>query len=293
MSSRFIVCAVGLKGATFLDGLIRNGLQPSTVVTYRQPDDRSNGFEKISELARQIEADLVEAKKPKTSENDLVFLIGWQYFLENAGPYTIVFHDSLLPRYRGFAPTVAALINGEATIGVTALRAADRIDEGPIIAQASAAVTYPMRIAEALGLQARLMADLAGRVHEAWLAGNLEETIQDESQATYSLWRDDSDYLIDWSQPAGTIARFVDAVGYPYSGARTCVGSDVITVLSATPIADLKFEHRQPGKVWAIEHGRPVVVCGAGMLRLDDCRTGDGTPYVFRKLRTRLGPSLC
>ena len=33
----------------------------------------------------------------------------------------IVFHDSLLPKYRGFAPLVSQLINGEEYLGVTAI----------------------------------------------------------------------------------------------------------------------------------------------------------------------------
>lgn len=47
---------------------------------------------------------------------DLVFLIGWRYLVSEKtySPARIgafVFHDSLLPAYRGFAPTVWAMVN--------------------------------------------------------------------------------------------------------------------------------------------------------------------------------------
>ena len=45
----------------------------------------------------------------------------------------IIFHDSLLPKYRGFAPLVNSLINQEKEIGVTAIKASQNYDEGDTV----------------------------------------------------------------------------------------------------------------------------------------------------------------
>lgn len=40
------------------------------------------------------------------------FAIGWRWIISNSD-YLIVFHDSLLPKYRGFAPLVNSLVSNE------------------------------------------------------------------------------------------------------------------------------------------------------------------------------------
>lgn len=283
-----VVCAAGLKGARFVEGLIARGITPATVFSYPQADDAADGFGRIQQVAASAGVDLVEAQRPEPSSSSLVFMVGWQYLLARQTGSTVVFHDSLLPRYRGFAPTVSALLNGDAEIGVTALLAAAEMDAGPVIAQASVPISYPMPIGRALELQTDLMIDLAERIYRMWLGDGITATAQDHAKATYSLWRDELDYLIDWSDSAEAIARFVDAVGYPYAGARTHTGAESVIVLKARALPDLAFERRQCGKVWKIEEGRPQVVCGSGLLLIEECRTVDGEPLAFRKLRTRL-----
>src|SRR5437868_461394 len=47
-------------------------------------------------------------------ETAYVIAIGWRWLINHNGNYkVIVFHDSLLPKYRGFAPLVNYLVNGE------------------------------------------------------------------------------------------------------------------------------------------------------------------------------------
>ena len=74
-----------------------------------------------------------------------VIAISWRYLL----PLTlndaleddiIIFHDSLLPKYRGFAPVVTALLCGDSVVGATALFASDSVDAGDIILQKNLAV---------------------------------------------------------------------------------------------------------------------------------------------------------
>ena len=61
---------------------------------------------------------------------DLMLAVSWRYIIpprvyERARLGAYVFHDSLLPEYRGFSPTVWAMINGEDHTGVTLLAPAN------------------------------------------------------------------------------------------------------------------------------------------------------------------------
>ena len=47
--------------------------------------------------------------------------ISWRWLINPPPSSLIIFHDSLLPKYRGFNPLVSSLINGDTEIGVTAL----------------------------------------------------------------------------------------------------------------------------------------------------------------------------
>jgi methionyl-tRNA formyltransferase len=280
------VCAVGLRGAHFLTGLVARGMQIAAIASYRQPNDRSESHRAIAKVAAELRIPITFTKKPCFHVDGLTFVVGWQYLFNECPPNVIVFHDSLLPRYRGFSPTVTALLNGDQVVGVTALQPSSRVDAGPILAQQSAQVVYPIKIAQVLALQAEAMVNLAEKiVHQAQTVG-IAGTEQDEAQATYSLWRDETDYLINWADSSEQIKRMIDAVGYPYDGAKTYHGERELVIEDASVVDDLAFERRDPGKVWRLDNGRPVVVCGAGLLRIERFRFCDRRDLPFR-LRTR------
>ena len=95
--------------------------------------------------------------------------------------------------------------------------------------------------------------------------------------------------MIDWSRDASEIARMIDATGFPYEGARTRLRGETIYVDDATVLPDLPFENRVPGKIWRIRSGRPIIVCGSGLLKLDACRGADLRDFTFDRVRSRLG----
>jgi methionyl-tRNA formyltransferase len=220
-----------------------------------------------------------------------VFVAGWQYLIAHELERLVVFHDSLLPELRGFAPTVTALICGKPRIGVTAFRPVEEFDAGPIYAQSAVPVTYPLKIREAYATLAACYADAARQVLTSIAAGRLQESarIQNGQEATYSVWRGPEDYVIDWRWPASRIKRFVDAVGWPYEGAQTTCGKERIVVDEVMERDELHFEDRHPGKIWRLERGAPEVICGSGMIRIVAARTAAGKDVVFTRVRERLG----
>jgi methionyl-tRNA formyltransferase len=82
----------------------------------------------------------------------------------------------------------------------------------------------------------------------------------------------------------------VNAVGHPYAGASTSVGKERIRIFDVTVLPDMRFEIRDVGKIWNLENGRPTIICGDGMLKINSCYREDGSEFLFRHLRLRLGP---
>ena len=292
MAGRLVIGVVGLKGLAFTETLLQNAISIDEIVTYQQADDRADSFNRLRDIANTLSICFTDTRYPRVQFRDLAFLVGWQFLLPHADADIIVFHDSLLPRYRGFAPTATALIKGDTEIGVTAISPCEAVDEGPVLGQKSTTISYPIKIKEALSLQAKLMGELAIELIGQWRKGILTCAPQRPDRATFSIWRDEHDYEIDWSMSAAEIQRLVDAVGYPYLGARTTVGGmTIIRVHDVSVIGDVVFEIRNVGKVWQLDEGRPIVVCGSGLLRIDHCTTENGSTYRFGHLRVRLGKS--
>lgn len=200
--------------------------------------------------------------------HDYCFAVGWRWIISSA-ENLIVFHDSLLPKYRGFNPLVSCLINHEKKIGVTALFASDNYDAGEIIMQRETSIDYPIKINQAIDKICLLYFDLIKSITDSILHDKpLVAYRQNETEISYSLWRDEFDYKIDWNQEAASIKRFIDAVGYPYKGAYAFMGDEKIKIFDAEVLPDVNIENRTPGKVIFVEEGNPIVVCAKGLLKL-------------------------
>ena len=201
--------------------------------------------------------------------------------------HCIVFHDSLLPELRGFSPTVTALLLSLDVIGVTAFRPAPGLDTGPICGSRRIQISQGTSIRAALELQSSAMVDLAIEILERTSNGTMVEQIQDQDAATFSLWRDEYDYFIDWRLSASEILRLVQALGFPYEGAKGIIDNELVTVQQARLGPDPPFAIRNAGKLWQIEERKALVVCGSGTLWIEEAFDGNGQAFYFRHLRAR------
>jgi methionyl-tRNA formyltransferase len=205
----------------------------------------------------------------------------------------IILHDSLLPKYRGFSPLVTALINGEKRIGVTAIFGDKQYDTGPIITQSSRNINYPITIKEAITIINEIYLDVGTYVLNTILVKKIaSSTPQNESQASYSAWRDDDDYRIDWNKSSHEIERFINAVGKPYKGAFTKTSTgETVRINAAISLADVSIENRDTGKVLFLELGYPIIICKSGLLKILDATiesNGTRLPLIpLHKFRTK------
>jgi methionyl-tRNA formyltransferase len=221
-------------------------------------------------------------------ESEYNIAIGWRWLIKS-NKKTIVFHDSLLPKYRGFAPLVSSLINNDNEIGATALLASDEFDKGDIIDQKVINIKYPIKINDAIELISALYSELLVSVINKIESNSITLLPQDNSSATYSLWRNDEDYFINWNWDASKIKRFIDSVGFPYLGAKTIIENEIITIYDSEEIEDVFIVNRDVGKVLFKQNNGIIVVCGIGLLKIQTLFKQDGTELdISKKFRLKL-----
>lgn len=283
----FDVAAVGYKGWVFVDALSNKGSKPNRLFSYRQKPGDPN-FANLAAFARENGVLFIESKRPSLDPGVETFFVGWQFLVEDLGS-AIVFHDSLLPRYRGFAPTVTALIAGDTELGVTALRPVPEADAGPVLAQRRTDFVPPVKIGHALERQSQMMADIAGELIARIEGGTaLPEREQNHALATYSIWRDKADYRLDFDWDAAKLVRAVYALGEPYDGAFFTLDGRVVRVAEARETDEIPLAQRDVGKVWRIGEDSLEVICGQGMLELSALTDEEGNAWIPPRLRCRL-----
>lgn len=282
------VYAQGLKGLRTIQGLSQTTNNIFVIVGY--DGNVKNDYSKDIEFycsSQNIRFFKVDNDSEK-EEFGLAIAAGWtRMVLGIPEEKLIIFHDSLLPKYRGFNPLVTALLNKDSEIGVTALFAADKYDRGAIVAQERLEINYPILISEAIEKISELYYILANLIYKKFQTDTLYGVIQNEELATYSLWRDEDDYWINWSLSSAEIVTHVNSVGFPYLGAMTSFDNKKYRIHSVTEIQDLIIENRTPGKIIFYEGNRPIVVCGFGLIRIDEVTDNDGNIVVFNKIRIR------
>lgn len=250
-------------------------------------------YNEIQELCSQSQIPFYPRNSEIPASADYKIAVGWRWLIKDSDNL-IVLHDSLLPKYRGFAPLVNCLIQGEPKIGVTALFASEEYDAGDIIASDSLSVNYPIKIQEAIEKISSCYENLIEQIFSVAAQGKkLPFHPQNEDEATYSLWRDNNDYQIDWNWDSAKIKRFIDAVGYPYLGAQTTANGKEVIIAEAETFPDITVEDRNThiGKIIFYKQQKPVVICGKGLLKLNLIIEKDNTqntpaPISFR---TRFG----
>lgn len=178
-------------------------------------------------------------------------------------------HASLLPRWRGAAPVVAAILAGDTTTGVSIMQIDEGLDTGPVL------TTRPVAIAgddTAGTLTERLAhegADLLVETLPPYLNGLLATKPQDDTLATYAPPVRKDNARLDLTLPARDLWLRVRAY-HPWPVARAYYKGEPLFVHRARPLATETPAAPPPGTVIALtDADAPVgVVTGDGVLAL-------------------------
>lgn len=271
-----------LKGYSVLNSIIENSLHKfiGIVIVGKDIHVQDDFSENIIQLC-------IENEIPYCLRKDIHYTtsysiaISWRWII-NENTKLIVLHDSILPNYRGFAPLVNQLISNESIIGVSAIFASNEYDNGDIIEIRKIQITHPIKINKAIELLSIEYCHLVESIINKIINNiPIKGLPQNNSISSYSLWRDDEDYKIDWYKSASYIKRFIDSVGFPYKGASTILKNKKIRIMDAIEVEDVKIVVRDVGKIIFFDRIFPIVVCGDGLLKIQDAVFDDSKESIF------------
>ena len=175
-------------------------------------------------------------------------------------------HASLLPRHRGAAPVQWAILEGDATTGVTIMQMNEGLDEGDILVQRSEPIgptdtgaTLAARLAH---LGARTLVEA---IHDL-RAGRIEPQPQDPSRATFAPRIRKEMGRIDWREAAVRLERKVRAF-QPWPTAYSSLEGRQLKILHAA-VRTTAAAGAPPGTVTVSAGDGITVATGDGALAL-------------------------
>lgn len=158
-------------------------------------------------------------------------------------------HPSLLPKYRGPSPYVSNILADERTTGVSVMLLEEKMDAGPILAQARIEIEEADWPPKGLVLSEMLFTEgitLLAEVLPSYLEGTLTLTTQDESQATYTKKFTDEDALLDLSKPREALLKIQAFDKSPRAHFITEKGKRVVVTDAAWRNGELVIEKVLP-----------------------------------------------
>lgn len=129
-------------------------------------------------------------------------------------------HASLLPKYRGAAPIVWAILEGEKVTGVTTMLMDEGMDTGAILLQRETLIDAEETAETLHDRLALLGAPLLTETVEGMKRGDIHPIPQDHSKASYAPPLKKEDGRVDWRKEAKEIDLQVRAFN-PWPGAFT------------------------------------------------------------------------
>lgn len=268
-----------------LETMIKSGIRVDLVCSLDESaSENVSDYYPIHNIAIEHDLEYVTFKKINSEEiisrikninPNFIFVIGLSQIISDdilslAAEYSIGFHPTPLPRYRGRAALPWMILLGEKELKVSIFKLDKGMDSGDIICQ------YPYYVEDT-----DYVTDVYDKVCVAMQKG-LEECLpsiysdmvkfvkQNEEEATYLLIRRPEDGLIDWKQSAFDIARLVRAASHPYPGAFTSYKESKFIIWRAYPIENKRYIGI-PGQIaWINDNGEIGVITAEGILVVSD-----------------------
>jgi methionyl-tRNA formyltransferase len=296
-------------GYRVLEHLLGSQHEVALVVTHPRSEHAYESIwsDSVEELARSKGVPVLVKDRPDRevadalSEVDVMVACNWRTWIPpevftapRLGALNV--HDSLLPRYAGFAPLNWAIINGETEVGVTAHVMDERLDRGDIILQWAVPVGPRDTATDMFHATVELMGPITLEALGHLEHGTGPRIPQDMSQASFFHKRSVEDSLIDWTWPAPDIVNLVRAQSDPYPNAYTFADGQRLRVLQASISRDCCGG--TAGRVLARtpDGDGVIIVCGPAAHRggnpglvIERVRDDDGREGPARAFFPRLG----
>lgn len=271
-----------------LEALLSNGYNIPLVVT--QPDRRKGrGLHleatPLKLAAKKAKLDILQpqninspgaVKALKKAAPDLFVVLAYGQILSEEilslpGLFALNIHASLLPKYRGAAPINWAIINGERTSGVTAMKIIKKMDAGPVIFQEKVDIgddDTASSLSERLSLAG---GQLLLKTLKAIENKGFSFSPQDDAEASFAPKLKKSDGLIDWSFAAQKIHSLIRGC-YDWPGAFTCYRKKLLKIYKAGVFLSMENPSLKtlPGEVIRVCKDEIIVSTGCGDLLIEE-----------------------
>ena len=261
-----------------LEHLILN--QYEVVAVYTQPDrpagrGRALAYPPVKEAALRWKLPVVQPVSLKSAEAvaqladlhpDVIVVAALgqilpQSVLDVPGYGCINIHPSLLPRFRGASPVVAAILSGDEFTGVSIMLMDSGLDTGPVLVRAAVPVSPQDNTGSLTDKLSLVAARLLQEALAGWWRREIVPQPQNEAEATYSTHITKEDGEIDWHLPTDDIWRRVRAFN-PWPGCYTRWRGKQLKIIEAVPLPEGGVS--EVGQVVALPGHEAVFGVGTG-----------------------------
>ncbi|MEP7329234.1 MAG: formyltransferase [Betaproteobacteria bacterium] len=275
-----VVFAYSNVGARCLRVLRAHGVDVLLVVTHQDNPAETLWFDRVADVAADaglrvtMHEDLndpeflarITALKP-----DFIFSFYYRKMLSPtilalASRGALNMHGSLLPDYRGRAPTNWAVLHGERETGATLHYMEAKPDAGDIVDQTAVPI-LPDDNAREVFDKVTVAAEITlNRAMPKLLDGTAPRVPMNLAAGSYFGARKPEDGRINWSQSAQQIHNLVRAVAPPYPGAFTTIAGKTARILRThvmlTQAPDAMGSAKAPSIF--VRDGKILAKCGGG-----------------------------
>lgn len=276
------------RGYSLFNELLNNNYNPEFAIILKE-DEHEHIKVSTEFLAHANERSIPASLKKKVSDEDyekiknlsldFIIVCGWRTLIRpeislHLKYGLIAAHDSLLPKYRGFAPLNWAIINGETETGVTLFVINDGdVDTGDIVLQETVVIDSLDTVVDVYDKIIAATNNCYLSMIKTYLLNKEIKTVkQIETGASYACKRVPNDGKINWKESSESIYNLVRALVFPFSGAFFVYNNDYYEIRSAAFGAqNLKnYVGRIPGRVISISTDGVEVLCGSGTLLIKE-----------------------
>ncbi len=179
------------------------------------------------------------------------------------------FHPSLLPRHRGHAPIIWAIVEGDAVTGLSVHHIDTGVDTGPLVYRRSLPI-HPRESGFDLHRKMALLVHAtAADLLRHWLAGEaLPPAIEQTGTASVHSRRDPQVNHLDWTQPVERLRNIVRALAPPLPGAFARYEGTEVGIVEVEVVAPGSLATHPVGMVEQDSGSYPLVWASDGPLRL-------------------------
>lgn len=239
------------------------------VINYDEERDKVYDPILVGEYCREVgvptiyfgEKDKIDSEAIRSAKPDVILSIYYrkmlgQEILDIPPMGCINIHPAPLPKYRGPAPSLWNILNGDKEAGITIHYMVDDVDAGDIIDRRI------IEIGERTGFELnRDLMDLGFQLFKdnfiSIMAGTNKRVPQKQEEATYCLPFKKNIRYVYWNDP-DEILRRVKAFAKPYDGAITYSNKATIVIWKAK-VLNIRDSLKPPGFFNKVDNGSLVI----------------------------------